>query len=1298
MKAASAQRSMLRVLRIIMGAVGVKGQAPVLDAKGEYFVADVGRVLWATFARLRNQASDLGSRDFAAVLADEASCRAVLQLLGQPPSLTCAAGADPVAQRRVSGGGLDVHGGGVDKVTEGADDRALVRIATWNLAGGLRSAQAPKQYSLQDQRAQVVAEVLRWRADLRCDVVALQECEDAEPMKELLDVYDFVAAAPAPKTRGYVHMYVRKQLIYGQIKLDGGLPCVAATVTVPVRENVTRDVHVVAMHLPSGECRAERLRIVRQMLRACPDQKRLVLVGDWNCHDDEAEETCRQTRLKDVIYKGASWGVRGNKFFQDSKYVGNGIKFDRVMVGAGVWGEAHLVARSRVMFEGEEFHLSDHFGVFAYCDAGDVFLRRAEGEVQRTARARQEDLRCVRERAEVMEAERIQALRQSALDRKAVEQKRVKERGRQDFQRAQQQGARARQARREQLHVAAFGPESLFAEGGCPDDIVSASQVRIDAFDGIGEGSWSVAAQVGRRNLVNFDSSCYVNSIVQVLLRVPGVVEWLRWHASHSCGLRDAGLEQECVPCLLNRTLRRLDEQSSAKFRADLAVYRRAVHADYDNREQQGACEFLMAMLTRVASQEVGECRVAPWNDGVDARGDQVVRGDTNGTHVDRLFGLVTERKARCSVCNRVSEPYFVRERHVSVVADSVDGGPLTVSEMILRECGPQEGVRIACPTCGQTTSHVEQRRVVRAPNVLVLEVKRPASSRELARQGMLSRHPVAVETEIAVPGLPRMKLCGVVYHDGETTRSGHYTAACRSHRVEGRYYMFNCMARQVSAIDDEMSHVKPTQVHLVVYCNADGRARVAGAERNTRMGGSDAVGSSDDARARAVAGLGQGAGAGGSSGSGSQACDRGQKRKGIEMQGVGDRRTDGSESPVTGSERRRRVEAATAAAAGGGAAVETPPRRLRGKTARGPDESPGSAAGGASSGLQASRRRLREKTSLGSVESPGVGALRTSSAVQTPNRRRLREKTSMESVERPRSDGALGSPRHRLPENTQEASGTSAVADRLFGDVGVLAGGASGALASRISGAADVRALRAASGGDAVGHGYSEGGAAAASGVSMTTEAGGERIVTDSGDHGHVRTPGRESGESRGASVIGRGRAGRRGRGRGLAGNQTGGEGARTRDLDGAGASEGLRRSGRLAAQRVSSGGSAEASAQSQSQRAGASAQPSGRGIRIRDGVLSGPPRVSSEVGAATQRSASGTARSSARTRPIIVTGFGSERVSDLESFQRGREEEQLERASRRARDGDRGRMVDRQGRDLDRSQGGAFSLGSRR
>ena len=131
---------------------------------------------------------------------------------------------------------------------------------------------------------------------------------------------------------------------------------------------------------------------------------------------------------------------------------------------------------------------------------------------------------------------------------------------------------------------------------------------------------------------------------------------------------------------------------------------------------------------------------------------------------MDRLFGLVTEKKTRCSACGRVSASHFDRQRWLPVVAARVDGGPLTVSEMIMRECGPQAGVTILCETCGRNTEHVEQRRVVRAPNVLLLEVKRPAANVGLAAQGMLSRHPVDVELEIAVAGLPRMKLCGVIY------------------------------------------------------------------------------------------------------------------------------------------------------------------------------------------------------------------------------------------------------------------------------------------------------------------------------------------------------------------------------------------------------------------------------------------------------------------------------------------------------------------------------------------------------
>ena len=62
--------------------------------------------------------------------------------------------------------------------------RAL-RVATWNIASGHRSAQAPDTYNAADQRAALMNEVLRWHRAGRCDFLALQECELAVDGAEL---------------------------------------------------------------------------------------------------------------------------------------------------------------------------------------------------------------------------------------------------------------------------------------------------------------------------------------------------------------------------------------------------------------------------------------------------------------------------------------------------------------------------------------------------------------------------------------------------------------------------------------------------------------------------------------------------------------------------------------------------------------------------------------------------------------------------------------------------------------------------------------------------------------------------------------------------------------------------------------------------------------------------------------------------------------------------------------------------------------------------------------------------------
>ena len=68
------------------------------------------------------------------------------------------------------------------------------------------------------------------------------------------------------------------------------------------------------------------------------------------------------------------------------------------------------------------------------------------------------------------------------------------------------------------------------------------------------------------------------------------------------------------------------------------------------------------------------------------------------------------------------------------------------------------------------------------------------------------------------------------------------------------------------------------------------------------------------------------------------------------------------------------------------------------------------------------------------------------------------------------------------------------------------------------------------------------------------------------------------------------------------------------------------------------------------------------------------------------------GAARGLGRGR--VVSGFGEERVEDVRAQAEQRDVEALDRHRHRSEQGERGDVVDFQGRPLDRSDGGAFSL----
>ena len=865
----------------IMGAFGallahvsVIAGEKALDVGSETFVPNVGVCLRAVFVNLRTELDGMGKRDAALALKDADACRKVLRGFMTVPTLSRRAEAG--VQERVGGdskvAALVKAAEASSKVSQRAEVAARLRVATWNIAGGLRSAQAPKEYSQSDQRAVILAEILRWRRAFGVDIVCLQECEAQEAMSGLLAAYEFVGSQPAPESRGFVHMYARKGLEFERLVLPGKVPGVAAIVGAGQGETDSMPSCVVGLHLPAGEKVGGRLSLVKQALQACEKEAsgRCVVVGDFNASDEEVADLCKTCGVSESVYKGFSWGVRWNKFFSHSKYRGVGTKYDRVLFAQECFAAAHLIAQGRIGVGGEEFCMSDHFGLLVFADMGRVFSSRAKAD-QGAARTRRRAIAEACEQSQQAEYAEVQARRQALREDRALARQLAVERDREGMSKAQRRGAQARQRRRADLQSQAFGSASLFrgdvvaqpvrGEGA----VVSPASVAIHGWDGVPAGSWSSVAGLPRIGFENRSNMCYANSALQVLLRTPAVAEFAKWHTPERCGI--GGRPDVCIGCCLHQSFVEVSSirPAAGALKPSLVRHRRLAGGDYDNDGQQDASDFVRHVLEQLVEVERRAGREAPWAVGELEWPDY---GQPRVTQVERLFGFVVEMRRcceECGLCKYSLAPLLT----LALPAVERDGGPMTISELYLAECGPRvlDGESaVACARCQRRCKHREQMRVVQAPNVLVVQIKRQLNFEE----GRIVRHDVSLEEHLELAGFPRMALCGVVSHVGPTPQSGHYTAMCRN----GAGHMWIYDDDRVAELHMDVGHWKGRNVALAVYCRQDGSAEASGSERGGPevsgsggggigrwcIGGSaGAASSSDGARGGEVGGLRRG-------------------------------------------------------------------------------------------------------------------------------------------------------------------------------------------------------------------------------------------------------------------------------------------------------------------------------------------------------------------------------------------------------------------------------------------------------
>ena len=177
-----------RLLGRVVVAVDSREVVP-LDPESESYLPDVSLAARALFAYFRQELGARGVRDVVELMSGGDACLGVLRKFVTVPSLLSvgvpSAGRPSCAPTSAGGAAAAGCADGLtgDAVAAGSTGgraryaavRAM-RLATWNIAGGLTSDQAPKGYNSEDQRAGVMQEVMRWRGSFGCDVVALQEC------------------------------------------------------------------------------------------------------------------------------------------------------------------------------------------------------------------------------------------------------------------------------------------------------------------------------------------------------------------------------------------------------------------------------------------------------------------------------------------------------------------------------------------------------------------------------------------------------------------------------------------------------------------------------------------------------------------------------------------------------------------------------------------------------------------------------------------------------------------------------------------------------------------------------------------------------------------------------------------------------------------------------------------------------------------------------------------------------------------------------------------------------------------
>ncbi|KAK3138332.1 hypothetical protein QOZ80_5AG0367450 [Eleusine coracana subsp. coracana] len=309
--------------------------------------------------------------------------------------------------------------------------------------------------------------------------------------------------------------------------------------------------------------------------------------------------------------------------------------------------------------------------------------------------------------------------------------------------------------------------------------------------------------------LKNLGNTCYLNSVLQCLASTPPLATFClaSWH-SNLCKKVFPNRDKECSFCVLERQIARLLRTEAGALESPGKIIRClplfAEHFRWGRQED--AHEFLRYIVDacHTAGLRIRKRLAAASANG--NCGEEEGRGQGSCMVMKETFGGALLSQVKCLVCKGESN------KTDEIMDLSLDlPGSSSVGDALARFFKPEilEGAnKYSCERCKKLTSARKQMFILRAPKVLVIQLKRF----EGINGGKINRNIEFKEALVLSDFIykknqvsqPVYNLFGSIVHSGLSPESGHYYAYVKD--AIGRWYCCNDSHVSLSSSQDVLS------------------------------------------------------------------------------------------------------------------------------------------------------------------------------------------------------------------------------------------------------------------------------------------------------------------------------------------------------------------------------------------------------------------------------------------------------------------------------------------------------------